>query len=366
MSFESRNLNYIYNIEYFEGISLMNPSEEDKNIIKKRNHEIESFHPVQADLLDGWRKQPGFHSIKLLTTYPGLMVGTGYAHDLQGLDGAIKGGFSLDYSTGLPYIPGSSLKGTLRSSFVSALDIASSDKKKSDIEQKKFKDLAIEHERFIRDLFEDTGLSLNEDLTISDLENSLFSGKDVFIGGFISPEYHKEYLGIEYITPHLKNDPERDRFRAPVPINFLKIKSNTPIEFAFILHDHKACEQIIPASIILEVYKRILLYLGIGAKTNVGFGQLSTFKTPSVMVDSHDKGDIREDKQPRRRQDSIQGDIVEMDNTQDQMPLCARCNKNRVSMNPSTRLPGKYCDECLEIVRAENKQKKIKEKKKNS
>ena len=52
----------------------MNPSEEDKNIIKKRNHEIESFHPVQADLLDGWRKQPGFHSIKLLTTYPGVSV----------------------------------------------------------------------------------------------------------------------------------------------------------------------------------------------------------------------------------------------------------------------------------------------------
>ena len=351
MSFKSRNLNYIFNIEYFEGINLMNPSEKDIDVIKERNHVIESFHPAQADLLDGWRKLPGFHSFKLLTTYPGLMVGTGYAHDLQGLDGAIKGGFSLDYSTGLPYIPGSSLKGTLRSSFVSALDTASSDKKKSDIERRKFKDLAFEHERFIRELFEETGLRLIEDLNISDLENSLFSGKDVFIGGFISPEYHKEYLGIEYITPHLKNDPEKDRFRAPNPINFLKIRPNTPIEFAFILHDHKVCQQEIPASIILEVYKRILLYLGIGAKTNVGFGQLSTLKTPSVMVYSHDKGDTREYEKPRRRQDPVREDIVKTDNTQDEMPLCARCNKNRVSMNPSTRLPGKYCDECLIIVR---------------
>ena len=365
MSFESRNLNYIFNIEYFEGINLRTPSKKDKDAIKERNHEIESFHPVQADLLDGWRKMPGFHSIKLLTTYPGLMVGTGYAHDLQGLDGAIKGGFSLDYSTGLPYIPGSSLKGTLRSSFVSALDTASSDKKKSDIERRKFKDLAFEHERFIRELFEETGLRLIEDLNISDLENDLFSGKDIFIGGFISPECRKQYLGIEYITPHLKDDPEKDRFRAPVPINFLKIRPNTPIEFAFILHDHKVCQQEIPVSIILEVYKRILLYLGIGAKTNVGFGQLSTHDTYPVVDDSPDTRNTKEYVKPRRRQDPVQREPVKRDNTQDEMPLCARCNKKRVSMNPSTRSPGKYCNDCLAIVRAENKQKKLADKKKH-
>ena len=365
MSFESRNLNYIFNIEYFEGINLMNPSEKDIDVIKERNHVIESFHPAQADLLDGWRKLPGFHSFKLLTTYPGLMVGTGYAHDLQGLDGAIKGGFSLDYSTGLPYIPGSSLKGTLRSSFVSALDAASSDKKKSDIERRKFKDLAIEHERFIRILFEETGLSLIEDLNISDLENDLFSGKDIFIGGFISPEYRKEYLGIEYITPHIKDDPEKDRFRAPDPINFLKIRPNTPIQFAFILHDHKVCQQEIPVSILLEVYKRILLYLGIGAKTNVGFGQLSTLETPPVVDDFPDTRNTKEYAKPRRRQDPVQREPVKRDNTQDEMPLCDRCKKNRVFINPSTRSPGRYCKDCLAIVRAENELKKLAEKKKH-
>ena len=53
------------------------------------------------------------HSFELTTTYPGLVLGTGYSHE-TGTEGEFKLGFYFDWTTGLPVIPGSSVKGILR------------------------------------------------------------------------------------------------------------------------------------------------------------------------------------------------------------------------------------------------------------
>ena len=59
----------------------------------------------------------GFNEqFKVKTIYPGLVCGIGYEHEL-GFENEFKLGFSFDHTTGLPYIPGSSVKGTLRSAF---------------------------------------------------------------------------------------------------------------------------------------------------------------------------------------------------------------------------------------------------------
>ena len=52
----------------------------------------------------------------LKTTYPGLLVGSGYQHELSSED-ALKLGFYFDHTTGLPALPGSGIKGTLRNAF---------------------------------------------------------------------------------------------------------------------------------------------------------------------------------------------------------------------------------------------------------
>src|SRR5690554_3416875 len=52
---------------------------------------------------------------ELYTTYPGLLIGSGYQHESGG-ENEFKIGFFFDYTTGLPQIPGSSVKGVLRSS----------------------------------------------------------------------------------------------------------------------------------------------------------------------------------------------------------------------------------------------------------
>ncbi|MCD7816006.1 MAG: hypothetical protein LUH12_04710 [Bacteroides sp.] len=72
------------------------------------------------------------------------------------------------------------------------------------------------------------------------------------------------------ITPH-KDGPLKD----PVPITMLKKAPGCIIEFRFHLNDftsHKG--QIFKAEEKLKLFKNILEIVGIGAKTNVGYGQL--------------------------------------------------------------------------------------------
>ena len=56
------------------------------------------------------------HAFQLTTLYPGLLAGSGIVHDVKA-DEALKLGMSFDQTTGLPYIPGSSVKGVLRNAF---------------------------------------------------------------------------------------------------------------------------------------------------------------------------------------------------------------------------------------------------------
>jgi len=57
-----------------------------------------------------------FDRIELTTVYPGLLIGSGYPHE-SSVIGELKLGFHFDYTTGLPVIPGSSIKGVLRDAF---------------------------------------------------------------------------------------------------------------------------------------------------------------------------------------------------------------------------------------------------------
>jgi len=73
-------------------------------------------------------------SFELTTIYPGLLIGAGYSHpalkEIKKSDrdevGDFQLGFFFDHTTGLPVIPGSSVKGVLKSVFpkkVSAIEM---------------------------------------------------------------------------------------------------------------------------------------------------------------------------------------------------------------------------------------------------
>ena len=53
----------------------------------------------------------------LYTTYPGFITGTGMAHGVNGENEDFKIGCYFDHTAGIPCLPGSSVKGILRSVF---------------------------------------------------------------------------------------------------------------------------------------------------------------------------------------------------------------------------------------------------------
>ena len=193
-------------------------------------------------------------SFVLKTIYPGLLSGTGYSHQGGDIIGGnqneeIKLGFSFDYVTGLPYVPGTSIKGVLKSQFAKyENDIA----KMLDCQETDVRNLS-------KDIFGD----------------SLDTGIDTFLDA-IPVEGGKDgkVLGKDYITPHKsKEDPMLDAFANPNPIRMLKILPNVKMLFRFILKDSVIGGVYLKADVKMELFKELLKTYGVGAKTNVGYGR---------------------------------------------------------------------------------------------
>jgi len=176
--------------------------------------------------------------------YPGLLIGLGYPHDFGDLYGedsakeAIKLGFSLDYVTGLPYIPGSSIKGVLRSAFKKGADCVKP-------------------------------IAKTADKTLRELELEFFEGNDVFLDSYpLSVE--TSLLRLEAITPHSMGPYDQlAGLREPRPLKLLKVPSGVKFMFSFILSNGS-----INAEDKKDLFISIIEELGVGAKTNVGFGFL--------------------------------------------------------------------------------------------
>ena len=210
---------------------------------------------------------PGERNFSLWTTYPGLMAGIGYYHD-AGLNGNISAGFSFDYVTGLPYLPGSSVKGVLRAAF--------------------------SHPDYIRELIGD------DTADISAMEFAIFGerqkqreqappdGKVIFLDAFPAGscdrtevpdekgKWRYQLLELDNITPH-HQDKTMGLLTEPNPLTFLKVRPGVEFFFRFLMPD------VIPfgnggslsADVVSDLFQQILLDLGAGAKTNVGFGSVT-------------------------------------------------------------------------------------------
>ncbi len=249
------NLGWLFYKEYYQELTL-------ELIDKKNEQEQIEFFKDKNDKVLGFQ----FHSyknafvsikngvtIKMKTIYPGLIMGTGVTHE-TGLKGEMKLGLSFDYTTGLPYIPGSSIKGILRSVFPNSFSKADKEFKKSRI-------------AYIRDILG------NQELNVDELEAELFEGKgsesiykrDIFMDAFITDvPSDGRFLENDYITPH-NNKPLKN----PNPIQFLKVLPEVTITFHFRLN-----KGTISAEQKKKLFEQILKDIGVGAKTNVGYGQL--------------------------------------------------------------------------------------------
>lgn len=213
--------------------------------------------------------------------YPGLITGVGIIHDSKKLAGGYNMGMHFDYTFGMPIVYGSSIKGVLRDYF-----------KRSCI-SKKLQD-GTEIISYDDDLF--TSIS-KRNINISELFEDIFNGKklekqsngksiyvnksiykrDIFFDAVIvnpfKDKFNKSHIvDDDAITPH-KNGPLKN----PIPITMLKIAPGCILEFRFHLNDFISNNDIkFTAKEKLELFKNILEKVGIGAKTNVGYGQLTS------------------------------------------------------------------------------------------
>ena len=232
-------------------------------------------------------------SFKLRTVYPGLVTGIGMAHE-TGMEGEGKLGMTFDYTSGLPYIPGSSVKGLLRSVF----PILPPNKPLNKINEKTKELMPLKYQyicniwnkqimaRWNKLRRSDPNLQPLPELDekdVKDLAKIIFEGqigeshlsiydRDMFFDAQIGEyEEGKGILDFDYITPH------KEALKNPTPIKFLKILPGVTFIFNFKLKDSKLnSKKVIPANAKLLLFEEILTTVGIGAKTNVGYGQLKS------------------------------------------------------------------------------------------
>ena len=238
------------------------------------------------------------HVLLMTVCYPGLLIGIGNTHDSGVGDEEIGIGFSFDYVTGQPYIPGSTVKGVLR---------------------RHFKD----HPQVIAELCGQTSAWVKE------LETEIFENADIFFDAVVyAGNREGKLLGEEYITPH------KSPTEAPTPIKLMKILPEVRFSFRFQLKGSPHME----ADEKKALFQKLLCLFGIGAKTNVGFGILRPDETNGYVAPvqpvttntiAHEQGSRQ--NQTQRSQQSERPCIASAGNADGQdskkCPHCGRWNK---------------------------------------
>lgn len=240
-----------------------------KNLQINRNSGTPKISTSLNEVLQDWTipstinhpyKQLAENPFFLTTVYPGLLIGSGYLHQISGnkkdenneslINDEFKLGFYFDHTSGLPVIPGSSIKGVLRSAFKRG------------------------GEEYIKDIINDLKIHLPENykLDITDIEKQIFENKndksiyerDIFFDAYPVSATENKLFGNDYITHH------ENPLKNPNPVQFLKVLPGVLFQFNFKL---TKTDDVFTAENKKLIFKQIIIDLGLGAKTNVGYGQ---------------------------------------------------------------------------------------------
>lgn len=214
-----------------------------------------------------------FGVVNMRVQAPGLLIGSGLAHGLPGSEEDVKTGLQFDYTSGLPVIPGSSVKGVIRSAFPTI---------KEDKEQSNEAD--AEKLNYIKSLIADIpefSSLVIEDNDILELGNQMFNHGDIFADALLVGYGTRtkqqvpvnQILAEDYITPHTGGP-----LAQPIPIKIVKVAPGVTFAFCFKFNETKIGAKVVSASMKKVLCAAILQDLGVGAKTNVGYGVLKEVK----------------------------------------------------------------------------------------
>jgi len=253
-----KNIGYFYYKEYFREFSdedLIHLSHRgSRNLDEKMKHitntlllQKVSNKPQKIEYLDYTYKQ-----VTLKTLPPGLLIGIGYAHEVVNLKGQFINGFYFDYTTGLPEIPGSGIKGVIRNAFPLSNEELKNKKDKFIYEAQNETKLELINQ------FLNKNYSLDD---VIDIRDEILDYNDIFLEAIINAN-NQTIFEEENFTPH------KSELKNPIPLKFLKIKGGVKFTFRFLLKDGK-----ISVDEKLELIIKIITTYGIGAKTNENYGR---------------------------------------------------------------------------------------------
>lgn len=213
----------------------------------------------------------------LTVGYPGLVTGVGISHEAR-VKGEFKLGIHLDYTTGLPVIYGSTVKGVIRSAFAEA-DLLS-------VLPVMIEDSSLPYDEINKlsgVLKSISGKLGSAKIPLSETVLDIFGGneddnhsaycRDVFFDAYVCGLSDKQtsMLASDSITPH-----DGSQVKNPIPITFVRIASGSKIKFRFKLVESVLADGNVVLSVVEKeaLYKSILVAFGVGAKTKVGYGRL--------------------------------------------------------------------------------------------
>jgi len=259
---------YYYRKEHGYGIDLPDCS---MSFLLGNNNSLTDVRMNEIPYPDYFQIQ-GADSFPLRTHYPGLIIGIGYVHAVEPKEkeeqksnknqkedrpSEFQQGFFFDWTTGIPVIPGASIKGVIRSIFPKKSD------NNSIIDEK----CAYFQEHLKIDIETNQVKPL-----LKKLESSIFEEKgDIFYDAYIqSPNKQGRIFAEDYIAYH------EDPFKDPKPIRFLKIETGVTFCFQFKLKSNDRMP--VSPKQKCDLFKQIILDFGLGAKTNSGYGIFQEIK----------------------------------------------------------------------------------------
>lgn len=223
------------------------------------------------------------HSFQLKITYPGLVTGVGTTHEAK-IEGEFKLGVHFDYTYGMPVVYGSSVKGVLRAWFrefynenIDVLDL------EMEIFEGKKRNIEIEKSKYKENWKELCVCSDFSKLSSEDYKHlkerrvyeaykSIYNRDIFFDAVLVKADKNGRILCSDSITPH-GGEHHDNPLKNPTPITFLKIAPGCEMEFRFKLVDSVIDEQSFTAADKKKLFEEIIRTVGVGAKTNVGYGQ---------------------------------------------------------------------------------------------
>lgn len=222
----------------------------------------------EARIINEVSPDDGVNRFTLQISYPGLVTGVGIKHEAK-IEGEFKLGVHFDWTHGMPVVYGSSVKGVLRSAFkdgyVDANLVKNANEKdglKNDEKVPEWVGDETNKKAIIDDIFEGKGKSIYD--------------RDIFFDAVIvNADSKGRILASDSITPH-GGENHDNPLKNPTPLTFMKIASGCTMEFRFKLVPSVINGKTFTAAQKRTLFEEILKTVGVGAKTNVGYGQLTS------------------------------------------------------------------------------------------